>query len=172
MTLTDPSGMCCSTAWWKPDKSALECICCARGVSAEATRVNDLLYRKIGPLRGTRSDFTNDHMNAIRHCYWSCLLVQECGCGCAREHGSLKELGDILRESAKRKPWVGDVSADTWNNCEGQRLGDDPSVNCLSGCLRAFRSGRLRGSGPGGRYVTPAPPEAVQMPGELRPIYV
>lgn len=147
----DSLGMCkdCKRGYYtgSPGETCF-CLDCIHGTSGEATRVNDLLYHKIGPWKGIPPPFTNDQMNAIRHCYWSCISVQECGCICAQMIDD-KELIDRGGNDSK---------ADLCNNCIGRELGDVRSTGCLNACIRALREGRLCSAKTGLPYGFIGPP--------------
>ena len=134
---SDPFGDCNDCRYTYSGDLGTSCACaaCAASNSKLANRVNDLLYHKIGPFKGRPKKFTNDQMNALRHCFWTCETTQECGCECGH-FNDLKEVYD--------GGLVTDHAADLCNNCIGRELAtSNRDGACLSMCLKELKRGRL-----------------------------
>jgi len=108
----------------------LACARCSNRAAEDAFRVSDATGLP-GRGRGPR--------DAYRHCVWSCLMVQRCGCFCAHEAGAAHEIEGSLRRPPQP---LDELIMDTHNNVVGRAIGDRGG-NCASECLRALRDGYL-----------------------------
>jgi hypothetical protein len=86
----------------------------------------------------------NGPADAFRHCYWSCLMVENCGWDTAYAAGTGHEVYD---KNAKRRWFPNDPAEsamDLANNYAGRQCGGRFGGACDTCCLRKLYSGELQ----------------------------
>ncbi|MHB9002328.1 MAG: DUF6973 domain-containing protein [Thermoanaerobaculia bacterium] len=113
---------------------------CARRV-AQPALAKAAQYAITPSFPGGQDGLHNGPADAFRHCYWSCLMVKECGWDTAYAAGTGHELW-----SAGRSPIIdtpAESAQDLTNNREGRGCGRSCG-GCDTCCLQRFFDGELQ----------------------------
>lgn len=139
LTMVDPTGTCCQPnaiefIWQITTPSvAAACACCIHFKTRPET---DLVTKRHvgGRLFPPGTPRRDAKINALRHCYWACTTVRQCGCSCSNLI--------YLKEEMDERHTPEDSLCDRRNNCSGQKAASLPG-SCLDNCYKAYLRGAL-----------------------------